>query len=249
MEPRRERLSQRRKAAESSAILRSQSEARQDTAGSADLFRPQPADTTVASPQAPGSAGADPAADFDAPSLASDSSRVAAITQLTPAGLTRPIGTIPAILAGSRLVKRFAVLGALAVTITGAAATAQLAASHGAPTPVMDAEATAPVAVIPASGPGTSASISHEDHRAPVATPIRNAEGTVPPAPVTAPEPPASRVIDRAVTISQPKKVPATVAPQSDRRAAALAEAYARARAAELSARERWAHRGASPRP
>jgi hypothetical protein len=238
METRRQRLSQRREAAERSATLGSQAEVRQDRTELADLFSPQVADAVAPSPRTSQSAGAG-SEGFDAMSTAGDSSQVASTTQLTPVELTRPIDAVHA---RSR-VKRVAVLGALAAVITAGAAYGSLASAHRAPITVVDTGATAPVAVVPASDLGANTSPPGNDHPAP----INNTEGAAPTAAAAPPQPRAVTKNDnRTVITNRPKH--RAVTPRSDRQAA-LAEAHARIRAAEHRAHnQRW-ERYTSPRP
>lgn len=244
MEPRRQRLSQRRRAAECSAIIRSQSEVRQDSTASADLFRPHPAAAIGASPS--DDAGS---ADPDAVSMAVGSLPVPCRTPLAPVGLARPIDATSTIAIDSfparsgRRVKRFAVLGAL--TVVGVATSMSLITPHRTPIAVVDTGGEAPVAVIPASDPGSSASQPGNDHPAPVIVPIGNAESDIPSAVAPAPKP---RVTRNAVTQSRPKHDGGTVTPQPDHRAAS-AETYLRSRAAELGANDQRWKRLTAPRP
>ncbi|MGH3823503.1 MAG: hypothetical protein ACRDRA_11850 [Pseudonocardiaceae bacterium] len=250
MEPRRQRLSQRRKAAERSALVRSQSEVRQNRTESADLFRPQLADAAAALPGASQSAGAGPE-DLGGVSLAVSSSRVPCSTQPAPVEFTRPIdakatSALDAIPARSRRVKRFALLGAL--TIVGVAASMSLITPHRTPITVVDTGAEAPVAVTPASDLGASTSLPGNDHPAPVAAPIKSTEGAIPAAPAAAPTPRVTRNANRTVTTNRSRPDAATMAPQPDRRASS-AEAYVRSRAAELREYDQRWKRLNSPRP
>lgn len=242
MEPRRQRLSQRRRAAEGAAIVGSQSEVRPDPAESANLFRPRPADAVFASPSA--------AAGPEAVSPAVSSLPVPGSTQLAPIELTHPTEapatiTLDAI-PGSRRVKRFTVLGAL--TVVGVAASLSLVTPGRTPITVVDAGAEAPVAVIPASDLNGSANLPTNHPPAPVAVAITNAEGATPAAPVAAPKPRVTHNTNQTVTTTRSAQDAAMAAPQPDPRAAS-AESYVRSRAAELREYDQRWKRLTAPRP
>lgn len=212
MEPGRQRLSQRRKAAESSARVSSLAEVGPDRIEFADVFRPRPVDPAEGSP--PAGSGAEN---------------------------LRTTSTLDLIPVRSRQVKWFAAVGALAVFITGGAASVPLLTPRGAPVHVVDTGATAPVAAIPSSELGDRASMPDS---VPGGAPTRKSEGAVP----AAPKPRTTQKVKTTVTPSRPSQDAATVAAQPDKRATA-AEAYLRSRAAELGAHDpRWKHL-TSPRP
>jgi hypothetical protein len=228
MEPRRQRLSQRRKAAERSVIHPGHSEFRQDRAEVADLFCPQVAVGSF--PPASRSDDAGPE-DPDPVALAARSSQMPGSTQPAPAAL----GAGPT---RSWWVKRFAVLGALAAA--GVAASGWPVTVARAPAAVVTSESQTHVAVIPASDLGSSASLAGNDQPAPGATPIRDAGGSIPSPAAAMPNPHATPNANRTEKASSSKPNGSKVAPRPGHRRPS-AENYLWSRAADLGEYDqRW---------
>ena len=220
MEPGRQRLSQRRRAAalalgspadrlrtERSDLVQNQPEAWPGRNEFEDLSRSGVADTAVALPQSPSSA--------------------------------HPIGTkattVPdAVPARPRRIKQFGVTGILALIITAGAASVPVVVAHPAP----NAEGTAPTVVIPASDLGSGASQSTGDHTGRVVAQNTSADSVAPAAVAATPEPRATRNDNR--TTGQLKRGSARVTPPPDTRATS-AEAFLWSQADALGARDqRW---------
>ncbi len=155
--------------------------------------------------------------------------------------------------ARSRRFKRSAAASILAF-VAGVAVAVSFVNTHSGPNPPAAAGTSAPVAAIPAPGPGSNSPRSEDStgaaHMAPGAAPSKPADGPATPGAAAVPAPQTIRSDNRTTSRSKPRS--ATTTPSAPRHPAIPAEAYAWSQMAGLSAsdqRRTGLRPAAPPRP